>query len=542
MQPSGTDESVTTTTTSRPEHARHSSPAARRERRGTVPPAAQPRRRLTTLSSTRRATSHGSPARRHFRKRATATLIVSDYVALASSTIIAVVCGWTTGVSGPALAAAVLAVFAIGTLANICYGLYTVDAARSDHTTIDDLWHVFHMALLVTCGSSLVIYVNEKWLPVKPALVLFAAIVCLTLLLRGSVRTMRARYPGFEQRTVIVGAGAVGQLIGTKLTNRPIHGFELIGFVDDDVAPVLAGHSLAEVPWLGRVREIPDIVKRHDIDRVIVAFTRQSHMQTMELVDALKQLEIHVDVVPRLFDVFGAEPTVHTIDGLPLVGHRMRNSSRTSRTIKRAVDVSVATMALAVLAPMFALIAILLKCGSRGPVFYSGERLGQGGRPFRQLKFRTMYVDLCDGPDYGGSSAQAAFEKMLSDDPTLRHAYITAHKLPDDPRVTRLGRLLRRTSLDELPQLFNVLRGDLSLVGPRPVTRAELSRYGQDGEQLLSVRPGLTGLWQVTGRSALAYEERVRLDLAYVKDWSLKLDTKIMLRSPSLFTSRTRAV
>lgn len=542
MQPSGAGDSVTTPNPSRPEHARpHRRSGATRDRRNGIQTVA-PHRGLTTLPSARWATSHGSPARRHFRKRATATLIVGDYVALGLSASIAVACGWTAGVSSIGLAGAIVTAFAIATIANICYGMYTVDAARSDHTTIDDLWHVFHMAMLVTCGSSLVIYANEKWLPVRPALVLFVSILCLTLLLRGFVRTVRARYAGFEQRTVIVGAGAVGQMIGTKLTNRPIHGFELIGFVDDDVAPVVADHSLAQVPLLGPVSEIPEIVQRHEIDRVIVAFTRQSHAHTMELVDVLKRLEIHVDVVPRLFDVFGAEPTVHTIDGLPLVGHRMRNSSRTSKTIKRAVDVGVAAVALAVLAPIFAVIAILLKCGSRGPVFYSGERLGRDARPFRQLKFRTMYVDLCDGPDYGGSSAQAAFEKMLSDDPTLRHAYVTAHKLPNDPRVTRLGRVLRSTSLDELPQLFNVLRGDLSLVGPRPVTKAELSRYGEDGEELLSVRPGLTGLWQVTGRSALAYEERVRLDLAYVKDWSLKLDTKIMLRSPSLFTSRTRAV
>ncbi len=185
--------------------------------------------------------------------------------------------------------------------------------------------------------------------------------------------------------------------------------------------------------------------------------------------------------------------------------------------IKRLMDVLLASAGVVILSPLLLILAVLVKLTSRGPVLFGHQRLGEGGKPIRVYKFRSMVVD-----------AEARLQDMLADDPFLRVEYEATYKLRDDPRITLLGRWLRRTSLDELPQLFNVLAGDLSLVGPRPIVADEIARYGPVAAVILRVRPGLTGLWQVSGRSDLDYAERVRLDMDYITHWSLWLDIRIL--------------
>jgi lipopolysaccharide/colanic/teichoic acid biosynthesis glycosyltransferase len=200
----------------------------------------------------------------------------------------------------------------------------------------------------------------------------------------------------------------------------------------------------------------------------------------------------------------------------------VRESALTSRPLyefsKRVLDVSLALVALILASPIFILVAIAVRCSSRGCILFRQTRVGRYGRPFTCLKFRTMIMDA---------------HRMLADDPELGARFVVAYKLPTDPRVTRLGRILRNLSLDELPQLWNVLRGEMSLVGPRPALAEELRRmYGPAASQVISVRPGLTGLWQVSGRCATSYEERVLLDLSYVERRSLFLDLRIIARTP----------
>jgi exopolysaccharide biosynthesis polyprenyl glycosylphosphotransferase len=421
------------------------------------------------------------------------------------------------------------------------YGMYSRDAARADHTTADDIPNIGHVALVVSVVAAVVLAGGIGRIAVHPLLVLFSAMVVAMIAGRGIGRALSRRRPGFVQGTVIVGAGSVGQLLATKLINRPVHGYRVLGFVDD-VLPTDVDPRLREVPLLGSIDRLPELVVEYDVERVIVAFTRHSHERTLELLRSLKNVNVHVDVVPRLFDAIGPSAGIHTIDGLPLIGSPRRERSQPSMLAKRAIDLFVATAGLVLISPIVFLLAALVKCDSFGPAFYSAERIGQDGVRFQQFKFRTMGTEFCDGPRYGGENARAAFQRLLEQDEKLRHEYERTHKLDTDPRVTRVGRFLRATSLDELPQLVNVIRGELSLVGPRPVTEPELSRYGEHVSELLSVRPGLTGYWQISGRSALAYDERVRLDLAYVKAWSLGLDLRILLKSSNLFTTRTRAV
>jgi lipopolysaccharide/colanic/teichoic acid biosynthesis glycosyltransferase len=208
--------------------------------------------------------------------------------------------------------------------------------------------------------------------------------------------------------------------------------------------------------------------------------------------------------------------------------------------LKRGFDVVAASVALIVLSPLLAAIALLVTLDSRGPVLYRHRRIGLSGRPFDLFKFRTMRLEYCRGERYGGEAAEEAFAQLLADD-TRREEFERSYKLSGDPRVTRIGHFLRGSSLDELPQLINVVRGDISLVGPRPITEDELERYGDLVDVLLGVRPGITGYWQINGRSNTDYHERVRLDLAYLMDRSLGLDLKILARTPHALRSRNGA-
>lgn len=474
-------------------------------------------------------------------RREQGVLIIGDWLALILSFGAARVLGWSQ-IGPPARFAAALAIALLcgSTLAAV-YGLYSRDLERSDHTTADDLPQIVHVAVMVTCATAIALSLGSGQISIEPLLAACAGIVLLMSTTRAIVRTIKGRRPRFRQRTVIVGAGEVGQRLAAKLISRPVHGYELVGFVDDDL-PTAVDPAVADVPLLGGLDDLKDVVRRHRAERMIVAFSPHTSDRSLSLVRTLRQLNVHVDVVPRLFDAYGASASMHAIDGLPLVGMPQASYSRASHHAKRAMDIALASVGMVLFAPVFLVIAVLVKRDSPGPIFYSAERVGRHGVLFRQYKFRTMHAHLSEGSTFGGDSARAEFESLLDQQPAMRKAYERRHKLDNDPRVTRIGRTLRSTSLDELPQLLNVLRGELSLVGPRPVTEEELARYGEYVDLLLSVRPGLTGNWQVTGRSALNYDERVRLDLAYVRGWSLKLDVQILLKSSCLFTRRTRAV
>jgi Undecaprenyl-phosphate galactose phosphotransferase WbaP len=214
---------------------------------------------------------------------------------------------------------------------------------------------------------------------------------------------------------------------------------------------------------------------------------------------------------------------------VPAISFRER-AARLTPHAKRAMDIAIAGLALALALPFFLLVALLVRADG-GPAFYAHPRVGRGGRVFGCLKFRSMVVD-----------SEARLEALLAADPAARAEWEQTRKLRNDPRITPIGRILRATSLDELPQLINVLRGEMSLVGPRPVTQAELDRYyGAAAAHYLSVRPGITGLWQVSGRSETCYDQRVALDVAYVSQPSLLADLRILLKTPLAVLSRRGA-
>jgi exopolysaccharide biosynthesis polyprenyl glycosylphosphotransferase len=421
-------------------------------------------------------------------------------------------------------------------LLGAAYGLYGRHGL-GDHSGMDDLPRLGHTAMATAW-----ILVIANWAVggrVSPV-PLFAAVIgvfALAAVVRIPLRMVSRGRLIRPQVALIAGTGEVASTVAGKLARHPEYGIQVAGFVD--VAPPLeAGPDVVSSDVLGHADDVAEIARRTGATRLIVAFSLAHHDEMLSLIQVARREGMVVDIVPRLFESIGPRTGVYAIEGFQLMALPRVSRSRLSMPAKRAIDLVAAATALIIFSPVIAAIAIWIKLDSAGPVFYRHERLTMGGRTFRLFKFRTMYLNFCRGPEYGGEDAEEAHARLLDRD-DLRQAFELTHKLPSDPRITRVGRVLRARSLDELPQLFNVLCGDLSLVGPRPITAEELPRYGHHRHRLLAVRPGVTGYWQTNGRSQVTFDERVRLDMAYIESHSLALDFRIIAQTlPTLAGDR----
>jgi exopolysaccharide biosynthesis polyprenyl glycosylphosphotransferase len=403
------------------------------------------------------------------------------------------------------------------------YGLYNHDEARTNHTTTDDIVGVFH---LLTVGIWL--FFAATWVsgvarPDIDRIACFWALgIVLVIMGRSIARARVKRNIDFIQNAVIVGAGNVGQLIARKLLRHPEYGINVVGFVDSAPKERLAG--LEHVSILGPPERLPSLVQLLDVERVIVAFSSDSHEELLELVRVLKPLNVTIDVVPRLFDVIGPNAVNYSVEGVPLVGLPPVKKTRSAQLAKRGLDIAVAVIGLIVTAPLFVLIAVLIKRDSRGSVLFRQTRLGLNMEPFSALKFRTMFTGTDD-------EVHRRYIEQLMDRESAPNGN-GLYKLERPEAVTRVGKWLRRTSLDELPQLVNVLRGEMSVVGPRPCIEYETANFAPRHFERFLARPGITGLWQVTARGSSTFAEALDMDVAYVRSWSLGLDLRLMCRTP----------
>jgi exopolysaccharide biosynthesis polyprenyl glycosylphosphotransferase len=403
------------------------------------------------------------------------------------------------------------------------YGLYDRDEERTGHVTIDDAVGVFHMLTVgvwvLFAGSWLVGLAHPD---VYKVTFFWALAFSFVTLARSAARAWCRRSLSYLQNTIVVGAGDVGQLIVRKLQQHPEYGINVVGFVDRD--PRERRSDLEDVPLLGPPEQLPALVRLFDIERVIVAFSGMRDQEVLPLLRSLKGDGVQVDVVPRLFELVGPRVGVHAVEALPLIGLPPPHLGRSSLLLKRAIDVVGATVGLVLTAPLFAVVAWWIKHDSPGPVFFRQARLGMNMREFTALKFRTMHV---------GTSA-AEHEAYIGHTMTAKAAPETngLYKLDRDEAVTRVGRWLRATSLDELPQLLNVLRGDMSLVGPRPCIPYETKYFEPHHFDRFDVPAGITGLWQVTARAHSTFGEALDLDAAYARGWSLGLDLRLLFRTP----------
>ena len=467
------------------------------------------------------------------------SLLTGDVLAIAAAVVVtqAIVPLVGGGIDSVWPGAGLVYVVALSTwlLLTRIHGLRLRDMKHTAHSTVDEIgtilllgtavaWMVFVAASLFGVRGVGGLELVTFWCVLIPALVVF----------RSVARALARRRPEYLQNTVIIGTGSAARRMARLLLRHPDYGVNLLGFVAAgvDISGRLDAALVCPTPedLLGNARVM-------GVERAIVAAPYSHHRSLKALVRDLNRAGITVDMALEVSDVLGPETLVHSVEGLPLLSLPASSETRGLIWLKRCLDVVLAGVVMLVFAPVFAVTAIVVLLDSPGPVIYRHRRVGMDGRPIVVLKFRTMYRQYCTGARYGGDTAEEELRRLM-EDPARAREFEGSQKFSDDPRVTRIGRFLRKTSLDELPQLLNVLVGDLSLVGPRPITTEELTRYGRDAEVLLSVRPGVTGYWQINGRSSLDYDERIRLDLAYVSGRSLRLDLEILAKTVRVVLAR----
>jgi exopolysaccharide biosynthesis polyprenyl glycosylphosphotransferase len=327
----------------------------------------------------------------------------------------------------------------------------------------------------------------------------------------------RLRKKGFFlSKAVIVGANAEGVQLAQQLLRWTTSGLNLVGFIDKKFSVGVPVCGNLQV--LGNLDDLADVVQHHDIDELILASSAISSRD--KLLDIFKQYgvdgKVNVRMSSGLYEIVTTGLTVKEFAYVPLVGVNKVRLTGVDRIIKLILDYGLVVPGTILISPLLLILAILVKLESPGPVFHHRRVMGVNGKQFDALKFRTMYVNG---------------DQILDQYPELKEELEKNHKLKTDPRITRLGAFLRKYSLDELPQLINVLRNEMALVGPRMISPQEVRDYDRWGINLLTVKPGITGLWQVSGRSDITYEERVQLDMYYIRNWSIWLDLQLLIRT-----------
>jgi exopolysaccharide biosynthesis polyprenyl glycosylphosphotransferase len=441
------------------------------------------------------------------------TLAVADAAAALASIVAVINAGgdppkWT-----------VLLFLPLVVLASKLSGLYDRDEHLLRKTTLEEAPALLQTATLCTllaylAGDRLVAGGLDK----PQLLALWVLLLLALLAFRVLARRVVMKFTPAE-RCLLLGDVEAAQRIEEKFSVSHSMKATLVGRVRMTGDPREPGGR----PELGPIADLDFILRTHRIDRVIIAPNARDNDETLDTIRLVKALGVKVSVLPRLFEVVGSSVEFDDCDGITLLGVRRYGLTKSSFFIKRAFDVTLATAGLVLLAPLLAIIAAAVKLTSRGPVFFRQQRIGRAGRQFAMLKFRTMY----DGADEDKRALLAMNEAS------------GFFKISNDPRVTKVGRLLRRCQLDELPQLVNVVRGEMSLVGPRPLVAEEDSRIEGLHRRRLDVPPGMTGLWQVLGSSTrIPLPEMVKVDYMYGANWSLWLDVKIMLRTVPLVLLR----
>ncbi len=316
---------------------------------------------------------------------------------------------------------------------------------------------------------------------------------------------------------VVYGSGTTGKLVVDRLLGSIRTGYVPVLILDDDPA---SGDNYRGIPIIHDTTAGPEIVRRYKIRMAIVAMPKMDTTKLKRLLNYSVSAFRYNVLVPDFFNVTNIWMSVRDFDGILgfVTSHRLKMFW--TLAIKRFMDLSLVIIGGIILLPLLLLIALLIKISSPGPVLYKHKRIGMNGKHFVAYKFRSMVVN-----------SDEVLRQILDSDPEIKKEWEANYKLRNDPRITKIGKILRRTSFDEFPQLLNILKGEMSLVGPRPIIDAEIEKYGEDYQRIFSVKPGLTGLWQVSGRSDADYNERVSYDTYYLQSWSVWLDLWVLLKT-----------
>jgi exopolysaccharide biosynthesis polyprenyl glycosylphosphotransferase len=392
------------------------------------------------------------------------------------------------------------------------HGLYDNDHRRIRHSTLDELPSLVSASVLGTLVLDGLLALSPVG-PLSPASAIAVGLGTLvgSFVARGVLRFLWHRLTGLAAG-IVVGPAAAVDMVARRVSTHPETRLILVGYLsqgDDDAS---------ELPRLGSIADISRVAREHEIERVVVTEQEMSEPAAERLIEECKEAGLALTFLPQHYGLLGPGIELNRLAELPVLDFRFSDPSRSTEAMKRGLDVIVSAALLVLAAPLLAAIAVAILLDSGRPVLFRQRRAGKDGEPFAMVKFRTMVVDA---------------EERLGELVDLTKLEQPAFKIPDDPRVTRSGRVLRRYSLDELPQLINVLRGEMSLVGPRPEQESIVALYDERQRGRLAIKPGITGPMQVYGRSDLTFEERLAMERDYLDNLSLAGDLAILLRTPS---------
>jgi exopolysaccharide biosynthesis polyprenyl glycosylphosphotransferase len=447
------------------------------------------------------------------------TLAAMDILAAAIALVLSVE---VIGAVNTHITAAALLTLPLVVLIAKAAGLYDRDEHKLRKTTIDEAPAAFFVAVVFTLS----VWLGEQAFFAEKLVrgQVFGLVFSLFLLLlvgRAVARGFGLAVTPRERCVVLGNAGSAARVARKLGTARGVHA-EVAGRIALDDGQYANGFPGCP-ETLGHVDQLPLLLVEHGIERVVIAPDGHDQERILGAIRLIKAMGVKVSVLPRLLEVVGSSATFDDVDGLALLGVRRYGLSASSAFLKRALDVTGALVGIVFMAPLLAAVAVAIKVDTRGPVFFRQRRIGRGGREFMMIKFRSMVAEAED----------------LKDDLRSRNESQGLFKIAEDPRVTSVGRFLRKTSLDELPQLFNVLHGDMSLVGPRPLVPDEDAMIEGWQRRRASLQPGMTGLWQIFGSARIPMDEMVKIDYLYGANWSLWLDLKILLRTlPYVATKR----
>jgi exopolysaccharide biosynthesis polyprenyl glycosylphosphotransferase len=392
------------------------------------------------------------------------------------------------------------------------HGLYDNDHRRIRHSTLDELPSLVSAAVLGVLVLDGLLALSPVG-PLSPTSAIAVGVGTLvgSFVARGAIRLVWHRLTGLAMG-IVVGPAAAAEIVARRVSTHPETRLALVGYLSPD-----GDDAASELPRLGSIADISRVAREQMIERVVVTEHEMSESTAEQMIEECKAEGLALTFLPQHYGLLGPGIELNRLAELPVLDFRFSDPPRTTMAMKRGMDVLISGALLALLSPLLALVAVAILVDSGRPVFFRQRRAGKDGRPFTMLKFRTMVNDA---------------EERLADLVDLAKLDQPAFKIHDDPRVTRIGRLLRRTSLDELPQLINVLRGDMSLVGPRPEEESVVALYDERQRGRLAIKPGITGPMQVYGRSDLTFEERLAMERDYLDNLSLLTDLAILLRTP----------
>jgi exopolysaccharide biosynthesis polyprenyl glycosylphosphotransferase len=403
------------------------------------------------------------------------------------------------------------------------YGLYASGLRRVGHATVDDIPAMAHAFLVGTVVMWFYFQITPPGKLVFSQLLAFVGVAFVTALVLRWLARMLARATLGMERVMFVGSGPMTPILVRQMLGQRQHGLEPLGVLtqpENERWPL-------PLPDRGRLADVDPVavLRQHAIDRVNISAEGIEDQPLLELISLCRVMGVKISVLPSLSAMMGSAATIDHLEGITLIGINTPSLARSNRILKRTTDIVGASLLLLVTAPISLLVAVAIKLDSPGPVLFRQKRIGRGGKPFMLSKFRSMERD-----------SEARRDELLAH--SRQDGWLD---LVDDPRITRVGRFLRRSSLDELPQLWNVLRGNMSLVGPRPLIEEEDANVSGWARGRLDLTPGITGMWQVMGRVSIPFEQMIMIDYLYVANWSLWTDIKLILQTVPVILSRRGA-